>query len=1358
MKKFSYILLLKCLFLSYTSLLAGGSSHLKSTGSARHLVQVLEDFNPFSTNLELAPMSCPTQTINASALSTVTVTRATDPTLTADDCTSHTGRDHIIQVNIPCAGSWTFTTCGGSTNFDTYLYLGTSCCDVSLGINDDFCGLQSSITITTTGAQTVFARIEGFAGLTGTYTLSVSKAAGTPQTYGSNTWNVNVYNGNFSTYVGYYSNSTTSEFNMGAHGMSPVLNPSVIAGYQGCSPASNDNWSAVALRQGFPCNRYDVQIQGHDDNFQVIIDANGDGTNDFTSTNYGCCNTGNGIIWTGILDANSRVELRMVEGGGDAYFDVNFNAIGYTALQGGTISGTITNGMSFCPGNDPGNFGTSGAAAQGTVPHTNGGSYTYDWEASTTSGASGFTSLAVATQTYDPGSLTQTTWFRRRVSDKCGNIAYSNVIQVVANSLPAIASATASASPICANTTTTLTANGVAGTGATVTWWTGAGGTGTNLGTGNSITAGPGTYYARVTGTCTPAAEASVTVGSLAIPAITSVTATSNQICASATTTLTANGVAGAGAVVTWWTGAGGTGTNLGTGSSINAGPGTYYARVTGTCGPAVEANTIVQVAIPDYTYLSSPTSTTVENCSTFTVMGMINEVGITGVGQGPGIDAEFGYSNANTDPSTWTTWSAATFHSNTPFGDDRYSFNFTPPGTGTYYYTFRYRLNGCDWTIAGTPGGSAGWNGTTNNSGSVSVTPYDFTFTNLQFPATATIDACSNMTAYGRVNEPGLTVGATANPLLLVEFGYNNANTDPSTWTNWSSATFNTQTGFGDHEYRADFTTTVPGTYYYTFRYRHATCSSDWQYGGYNGGTWNGTTNVNGQVTVNAIIDWANLQWPPDATVCVGNSFDAYGLISEPFVTDGPGQGAGVSVEFGYNSADTDPSTWTTWAAASYNPLYSGSINNDEYMYSFTAPSTGTYYYTFRYRMNPLCQWQYGGYNFGGGGFWNGTTNVNGTLTVIDASSNITLASSSVSSVGQCDDGPWTYYKDNNDNFVFAVNWAPDGSISAANAAAKAASSADISVGPMTSVTTTSYGTWVMGRYWNVNAPAFDEAVDVRFYFDPAEKTAVENAMTSFTSASNNVIDEGFVWFKTVSGAYTPALVNYNGVDPYNTIELTGSEGDENGVHYVEFAGLASFSGGSGATGVGKGNALPVELMYFTGTKAADHNLLNWATATEDNAAFYDIQRSKDGINFQTIGRVDAVGNALYTNTYNYKDEQPLGGISYYRLKMVDTDESTAYSNIISLERAIKGTELVQLFPNPTQSLLNYELETQDATEVTVKIMDNYGRILHNELVQLGKGRSMQSLDVSQLANGLYYIQISCCDGDVITQKFVKD
>ncbi|HHZ65900.1 MAG TPA: hypothetical protein EYN51_10485, partial [Flavobacteriales bacterium] len=78
-----------------------------------------------------------------------------------DDCSVRPSEDRIYEVNISCAGSYTFTTCGGAS-WDTYLYLATGACSGSLiALNDDACGLQSSVSaFLTPGAY--YIHIEGW--------------------------------------------------------------------------------------------------------------------------------------------------------------------------------------------------------------------------------------------------------------------------------------------------------------------------------------------------------------------------------------------------------------------------------------------------------------------------------------------------------------------------------------------------------------------------------------------------------------------------------------------------------------------------------------------------------------------------------------------------------------------------------------------------------------------------------------------------------------------------------------------------------------------------------------------------------------------------------------------------------------------------------------------------------------------------------------------------------------------------------------------------------------------------------------------------------------------------------------------
>jgi len=141
--------------------------------------------------------------------------------------------------------------------------------------------------------------------------------------------------------------------------------------------------------------------------------------------------------------------------------------------------------------------------------------------------------------------------------------------------------------------------------------------------------------------------------------------------------------------------------------------------------------------------------------------------------------------------------------------------------------------------------------------------------------------------------------------------------------------------------------------------------------------------------ITVTQLPTYANLQYPASGTICQSGTFSAYGQVYQSGVTEATGTGTGITAQFGYSTTNADPSTWTNWSNASFNVQIG---NNDEYTYDFTPPSSGTFYYTFRYRQG-TCVWLYGGYN---SGFWNGTTNNSGVLTVnpiLTASVNITAS-----------------------------------------------------------------------------------------------------------------------------------------------------------------------------------------------------------------------------------------------------------------------------------------------------------------------------------------------------------------------------
>jgi len=141
----------------------------------------------------------------------------------------------------------------------------------------------------------------------------------------------------------------------------------------------------------------------------------------------------------------------------------------------------------------------------------------------------------------------------------------------------------------------------------------------------------------------------------------------------------------------------------------------------------------------------------------------------------------------------------------------------------------------------------------------------------------------------------------------------------------------------------------------------------------------------------------WRKLQGPATNTISTIGSATIYGRIFIAGVTSGAGQAANITAELGVNSANTDPSTWTTpgvWRAATYNLGVTG--GDDEYQATVNGSdlTAGTYFYAYRFKIGDGV-WRYAGMNAAGtdGGPWD-STNGNGTLVVNQAQvRNVTFA-----------------------------------------------------------------------------------------------------------------------------------------------------------------------------------------------------------------------------------------------------------------------------------------------------------------------------------------------------------------------------
>ncbi len=111
--------------------------------------------------------------------------------------------------------------------------------------------------------------------------------------------------------------------------------------------------------------------------------------------------------------------------------------------------------------------------------------------------------------------------------------------------------------------------------------------------------------------------------------------------------------------------------------------------------------------------------------------------------------------------------------------------------------------------------------------------------------------------------------------------------------------------------------------------------------------------------------------------------------------------------------------------------------------------------------------------------------------------------------------------------------------------------------------------------------------------------------------------------------------------------------------------------------------SVLPVELVSFMGIKnSRGNNQITWTVAQEIDVEGYDIQHSPDGANRETIAKIDAKNTQ---EKHNYtREDQIHKESSYYRLKMVDQNQSFVYSDIIFIKGAEDLTN-ARVYPNPT-------------------------------------------------------------------------
>jgi trimeric autotransporter adhesin len=185
----------------------------------------------------------------------------------------------------------------------------------------------------------------------------------------------------------------------------------------------------------------------------------------------------------------------------------------------------------------------------------------------------------------------------------------------------------------------------------------------------------------------------------------------------------------------------------------------------------------------------------------------------------------------------------------------------------------------------------------------------------------------------------------------------------------------------------------------------------------------------------------------------------------------------------------------------------------------------------------------------------------------------------------------------------------------------------------------------------------------------------------------------------------------------------------------------------------------LPVDLVTFNGVLQSDlSTLLKWTTANEVNTAGFELERSIDGNNFNQIAFVKAAGNSSTSLDYSHTDKEAIdqqSNILYYRLKIINTNGTFKYSNIVTIYLPITKV-VITVAPNPVVNDVKGNIISPISGNATLRIFDNTGRVVLQTTTFIKKGNTNFSQNINQLASGAYYLDISG-NGIISRTKFQK-
>ena len=177
----------------------------------------------------------------------------------------------------------------------------------------------------------------------------------------------------------------------------------------------------------------------------------------------------------------------------------------------------------------------------------------------------------------------------------------------------------------------------------------------------------------------------------------------------------------------------------------------------------------------------------------------------------------------------------------------------------------------------------------------------------------------------------------------------------------------------------------------------------------------------------------------------------------------------------------------------------------------------------------------------------------------------------------------------------------------------------------------------------------------------------------------------------------------------------------------------------------------IPVELTSFAAIVNENDAVLSWSTATETNNMGFEVQRSSNGSDYSRIAFVEGHGTVSEAQNYSFTDQNLEVGTYTYRLKQIDFDGTSEFSNAVEVEILAPDVyALEQNYPNPFNPSTKIKFSLAADSKVTLTVFDILGQEVANLISgNLPAGSHEIIFNASNINSGVYFYRIDATGVD---------